>query len=103
MQRTSERQWSRLHFRIVLGQAEETADQSNGIAWLRTCRERPSDRSTAKKLDELAPSHCLPRGSGQGTYWLKLAQSKGAHGFRHRSLSEQPMSALGPKQTCAVH
>src|SRR5262249_33479259 len=33
---------------------------------LRTRRERPRNGSTATKPNEIAPSHCLPRGSGHG-------------------------------------
>ena len=33
---------------------------------LRARGERPPGRRAAEKRDELAPSHCLPRGSGQG-------------------------------------
>src|SRR5262249_13107718 len=34
------------------------------------------NRCAAKKCDELAPSHCLPRGSRQGICRLKLAHFK---------------------------
>jgi signal transduction histidine kinase len=41
------------------------ADAPHALALLRACRQRPR-RSTAKKLDELAPPHCRPRGLGLG-------------------------------------
>ena len=47
---------------IVRAGAREHADPSQPLALLRARCERPRSR-TAKKRDELAPSHCLPRGS----------------------------------------
>src|SRR5262249_15523137 len=57
---------SRLPICIVTGAAREHGNTSHPLALLCARGKRPPDRRTAKKCDELAPSHCLPRGSGQG-------------------------------------
>ena len=51
---------------IVRAAAREHADASQPLALLRARCERPRSR-TAKKRDELAPSHCLPRGSDKAS------------------------------------
>jgi hypothetical protein len=49
--------------RIVRVQVEEHSDAAHALGLLRLRRVRPSGcRRAAKKSDELAPSHCLPRG-----------------------------------------
>jgi hypothetical protein len=53
--------------RIVRVYVEEHSDTAHALGLLRLRRVRPSGcRRAAKKTDELAPSHCLPRGSRQG-------------------------------------
>ena len=44
------------------------------------CSQRPNDRCAAENCDELAPSHCLPRGSGRG---MVLAQTTIVKGRVH--------------------
>jgi hypothetical protein len=39
---------------------------SDHLGLLGAYRERPYNGRASNKLDEIAPSHCLPRGSGQG-------------------------------------
>ena len=68
---------STLIFRIARRESLENADPPHAVGLLRVRRERPYDRRAADKPDELAPSHCLPRGSGPGTERLKLAYWKG--------------------------
>src|SRR5258708_15190996 len=51
-----------LHLRVVRGERHEHAHAPHGLALLRARRERPRHRRAAEKRDELAPSHCLPRG-----------------------------------------
>src|SRR5262249_17778998 len=81
-----------LIFRIARSCACEYADAPYAVALLRAHRERPRGcYATGKRNDELAPSHCLPRGSALG---IVSAQP---------SVLEGPMSALGQKQTYAAH
>jgi hypothetical protein len=49
--------YSTLQFRIALIDVLEHADPPHPFRLLRARRERPHDRRTAKKCDELAPSH----------------------------------------------
>src|SRR5262245_37560318 len=49
---------------IALGDGHQHADSPHPLALLSLRRERP--RCTADQREELATSHCLPRGSGQG-------------------------------------
>jgi hypothetical protein len=44
----------------------QEADHRHGCL-LGACDARPSRRRAAEKRDEIAPSHCLPQGPGQGT------------------------------------
>src|SRR5262249_46163265 len=55
---------------------------------LRPRRDWPRSRATTNYFDELAPSHCLPRGSGQGIVAAKTSAPEGSS-----------MSALGQKRT----
>src|SRR5262245_8780860 len=50
--------------RIVRRCVQEYADAPGLLTLLRISGERPS-RRTSDQYNELAPSHCLPRGSGQ--------------------------------------
>src|SRR5262249_13928038 len=50
-----------------LGQIHKNANAPHPISLLRTGSDRNCGR-TAEQPDELAPSHCLPRGSGQGIH-----------------------------------
>src|SRR5262249_26241981 len=80
---------------------------------LRARRERPSDRCTAEKRDELAPPHGgLPQGQGSRTIaglglnqW-RAPQQKSAPHFRFGSIASdryardaRPMSAMAPIAT----
>src|SRR5262249_57029651 len=72
------------------GYKTQEADTSN-LKRLRARRERPRRRCRAKKRnDELAPPHCLPRGSGLAMVPAKTATPEGPL-----------MSALGQKRTFA--
>ena len=51
--------------RIALRVSHQHADTSHLLALLCPRRKRPSYRRATQKCDELAPSHCLLRGSGQ--------------------------------------
>ena len=73
---------------------------------LRTRRKRPRGRRTAEKRDELAPSHCRPRGSRQASYRRNIALEgdgrcplwvKSRHVQRKKSCPLYPR-----KRTCAV-
>src|SRR5262249_16010315 len=55
------------------------------LALLRERHERPCGCRTSNYFDELAPSHRLPRGSGQGIVAVQTTTRK----------ASQPMSALG--------
>ena len=72
---------------------------------LRPCCERRRDRRTAKKRDELAPSHCLPRGSG---LVIVAAQTCGGNAPGARQKHDL-MSALGQsrhlqcKRSCPLY
>src|SRR5262249_43048140 len=80
-----------LIFRIARSCACEYADAPYAVTLLRADRERPRGcYATGKRNNELAPSHCLPRGSALG---IVSAQP---------SVLEGVMSALGQKQTHAV-
>jgi hypothetical protein len=46
-----------LFFRIVRCERREHADAPHPLRLLRTCRERPCDRRTAEKRNELTPPH----------------------------------------------
>src|SRR5216683_4748348 len=52
--------------RIALWDNHQKPDPTHPSGLLRTRRERPRCRRPAEYRNELAPSHCLPRGSGQG-------------------------------------
>jgi hypothetical protein len=54
-----------LYFRIVRSHGHEYTDPPHSLRLLRAGRKRPRHRRTTEKRDELAPSHCIPRGSGQ--------------------------------------
>src|SRR5262249_26039889 len=80
-----------LTLRIIRSQPEKYADTAHSVDLLSAHRERRRGcYATGNRKDELAPSHCLPRGSALG---IVSAQS---------SVLEGAMSALGQKQTCAV-
>src|SRR5260370_39440632 len=51
--------------RIALWDNHQKPDPTPPSGLLRTRRERPRCRRPAEYRNELAPSHCLPRGSGQ--------------------------------------
>src|SRR5262245_7264338 len=55
-----------LIFFIICRCREEYANAPHPVTLLRTCIERPRSRCATEKSDELAPSHCLTRGSGPG-------------------------------------
>src|SRR5262249_15761767 len=61
----------------IVRDAYKEADPAHTIGLLRPRGERPSGRHNAEKSDDFAPSHCLPRGSGQGTKNLRLAHWRG--------------------------
>ena len=61
-------------------------------------RERPRCCRASKHFDELAPSH-LPSPQRLGTEDRTASNEQTGRGRRRR----KPMSALGQKQTCAVH
>src|SRR6266700_40699 len=66
-ERPPESRQPRLRGRIALCIASQHADQPHSLGLLRVGHERPSDcRATDERDDELAPSHRLLRGSGQG-------------------------------------
>src|SRR5262245_43860394 len=65
------------------------------LRWLGVRRDRPRGSRAAEKCDELAPSHCLPRGSDKGSYGSN-------QNWERPGLNERLMSALGQKQTCAA-
>src|SRR5260370_41540758 len=52
--------------RIALWDNHQKPDPTHPSGLLRTRRERPRCRRPAEYRNELAPSHCLPRGSRQG-------------------------------------
>src|SRR5262249_3648328 len=72
-----------------LGIAHQHADAPHPFALLSLRRERT--RRTADQREELATSHCLPRGSGQGIVAAQTRTGKGPPNVR-----------LGQKQTYAV-
>src|SRR5262249_30300546 len=63
------------------------ANSPHSFALLREHNERPASRRTNNQCDELAPPHCLPRGSGQRIVAVQMRVVKGCS-----------MSALGQKQ-----
>src|SRR5262245_64628768 len=63
-------------FWIVLGQVHEHAEASHALGLLCAGDEWPCCRCAAEKCDELAPSHCLPRGSGQGIVAVERCSGK---------------------------
>src|SRR5262245_61389243 len=51
----------------ILFKSPSAEKSDHGHGWLLCARsKRPGSRCTAENRDELAPPHCLPRGSGQG-------------------------------------
>src|SRR5262249_36180571 len=72
--------------------ASKHANSPHSFALLRERNERPASCRTNNQCDELAPPHCLLRGSGQGIVAVQMRVVKGCS-----------MSALGQKQTYAVH
>ena len=74
----------------------EHADAPHPLGLLRARRDRPRCRRTAEKRDELAPSHCCPRG-------LRTCIVAAQTDVRQEGLSRTlPMSALGQKRTSAA-
>src|SRR6188474_722208 len=64
-------------------------------------------RCAAEKRDELASSHCLPRGSGQGIVAAQTCTGKdpnfmSALGQKRTYAVQLAMSAKGHKRTCAA-
>jgi hypothetical protein len=49
-----------LNIGIAFGDRHQDAKPPHPVRLLRTCRERPRSRPTAKKGDELAPLHVRP-------------------------------------------
>src|SRR5262245_35686207 len=76
---------------ISVGVWFEDADSGQSARLLCACHEWPGGERT-NSFDKLSPSHCLPQRQDRASYRPKLAPGKG-----------WPMSALGQKQTCAVH
>src|SRR4030095_8527875 len=65
---------------------------------------RRSRHHAAEKSDKFASSHCLPRGSGQGILSAKPSALIGGGVWAGPSLLlARLMSALGQKQTFALH
>ena len=98
---------SGLPFRIGFrGPGDQYAEPPYAIRLLRQRRERPGSR-TNNSFYEIAPSHCLPKGSGvrrlsfTGTR-LQQGITTGGMGptvILHRNRPQAGMSALGQKQT----
>ena len=61
LQRLFQRLRADSSFWVTLGVLHENADAPHSLRLLRACGKWPR-RRTAKKRDELAPSHCLPEG-----------------------------------------
>jgi hypothetical protein len=59
-------------FQVIGGEGQQGVNRSSpdGLDRLRTGRERPTDRCAAKKRDEFAPTHAIPRRINQ---WAKAA------------------------------
>src|SRR5262249_35817051 len=70
----------RLGYRIVLGEIHQHADPPHPLWLLRARGKRPRDRSATHYFDEITPSHCLSRGSGQG---IVSAQNNTGNGATH--------------------
>src|SRR5438128_321094 len=58
-ERFAKRRKALADFRVVFGVNHEQTDASHSLGLLRSRRERPSDRCTADKRDELAPFHSI--------------------------------------------
>jgi len=67
LQSLQKRSEPRLKFRIVRSCGQEYSYAPHPLALLRLRSKRPHCHRASKCFDELAPSHCLLRGSGQGT------------------------------------
>ena len=80
------------HLGIILGEANQHADAPHALRLLRPRSERPRCYRTTEQGYKIAPFHCLPVSQDRASYRLKAAVGKA-----------RLMSALGQKQTCAVH
>src|SRR6478752_7136642 len=74
----------------------QEADHRHGCL-LGACDARPSRRRAAEKRDEIAPSHCSPKIRNKAPYQVDLAMS--ALGQKQTFALHQPMSALPPITT----
>jgi hypothetical protein len=81
----------------------QDSDPTQGFTLLCARCKRPRRCRAACHPDELAPSHCLPRGSGQGTVPAQTSTLEGAVlTLRTARYADRPKSALGHKRTFAV-
>src|SRR5262245_5314597 len=71
------------------------ADQPRSIELLRSRGQRPSGRRTTKKFDEVASPHCRPEAQDETSYRISTPICRGG--------AAPSMSALGQKQTFALH
>jgi hypothetical protein len=93
-----------VRFWIIFGDPKQYANPPQSFGLLRSQCKRPCGRRTNKR-DEIAPPHCLPRGSDRASYRVKLAGWKwskrraamSALGQKRTSELVQSMSALPPK------
>src|SRR5262249_167383 len=81
-----------LCLRTAFSEVHQDADAPNPVRLLRTRTQWPR-RHAAETCDELAPSHCLPRGLKRRMVLLRGAPLKGWDHARR-------MSALGQEEEC---
>src|SRR5262249_40074528 len=92
-----------LDVRVVSGAAVEHADASYASILLCGRRGRPSHRSSrraAEKPNEVAPSHCLPRSSGQGIVAAQTCTGKGLTDVRFGSWPSLVYKLVNDSQHC---
>src|SRR6266851_5242040 len=93
--------------RIALWDNHQKPDPTHPSGLLRTRRERPRCRRPAEYRNELAPSHCLPRGSGQGIVPAQTSTLEGvgrevSHASRMRPTLASISASTSAQSPCPV-